>query len=52
MDLLKADEAPVFVLSKYVDVADVFSKDLVAKLPEYIGINDHVIDLIKGQHTL
>ena len=43
---LKADEAPTKVLSKYADFTDIFSPKLSAKLPEYIGIIDHAIELV------
>ena len=49
---LKADKAPVFISSKYANFAKVFSKNLVAKLSELIGINDHIIDLIEGHQAL
>ncbi len=45
---LKADEASTKVSSEYADFADVFSPKLVAKLPEYIGINDHAIKLVNN----
>ena len=45
---LSTDEALTFISPKYTDFADVFCKNLVAKLLEYIGINDYAIDLIKG----
>ena len=44
---MKADKAFTFVLSKYTNFADIFSKDLVAKLLEYIKINNHTINLEK-----
>ena len=47
--LLKADEAFISILPKYINFADIFLKDLVAKLLEATKINDHSIDLIKGQ---
>ena len=46
--MLKADKALTYIPPKYADFANIFSKDLVAKLPEYTGINDYTIDLIKG----
>ena len=36
---LKQDEAPIKVLSKYADYADVFSFNLAIELPENTGIN-------------
>lgn len=30
-------------------IADVFSKNLVAKFLKYIGINNHIIKLVAGQ---
>ena len=38
-------EAPIKVLAKYSDFADVFSLDLATKLPEYTEINTYAIDL-------
>ena len=46
--LLKANETPTSVLFKYIDFADVVSKNIVAKLSEYTGINNHAINQIKG----
>ena len=43
-----AEEAPTNVPAKYADFADVFSPDLVSKLPEHTGINDHAIELVDG----
>ncbi len=43
---LKADEAPIKVLSEYADFADVFLPNLVVKLPEHMKINDHAIELV------
>lgn len=48
ISFLKIDKALNSISSKYVDFADFFSKDLTTKLPKYIGINDHTIDLIEG----
>ena len=36
------------VSAKYSDFVDVFSSDLVFKLPEYSRINDHAIELVNG----
>ena len=44
-----AKEAPTKVPAEYSDFADVFSPDLAFELPEHNGINDHVIELVKGQ---
>lgn len=49
---LKADEAPTFVYSKNADFTNVFSKDLVAKLPKQIKINLHVMELVEDQQPL
>ena len=46
---LKANKAPISVPSKYANFADIFSKNLVAKLPEHIKINNHTINIIE-QH--
>ena len=45
---LIAEEAPTKVLIEYADFVDVFSSDLASKLPDYTGINDHSIELIKA----
>ena len=50
--LLNTDKTSTFILPKYTDFADVFSKDLAAELPEYTDIKDHAINLIKGQQPL
>ena len=42
---LIAEKAPTKVLAKYLDFVDVFSLDLVTKLPEYTEIKTHAIDL-------
>ena len=47
--LLKADGVLTFVSSKYTNFADIFSKDLIAKLSGYTGINDYSIYLIERQ---
>lgn len=46
---LKANKASTFVSFKYADFADVFSRNLVAKLSKHSGINDYIINLIKDQ---
>ena len=46
---LIAEEATTKVPAKYLDFADVFSLDLASKLPEHTRINDHAIELVKGQ---
>ena len=43
---LKTDEASFKMPSKYADFADVFSPKLAIELPKYIGINNHIIELI------
>ncbi len=43
---LKVVKAPSKVPSKYADFANVFSSKLVAKLLEYMRINDHTIELV------
>ena len=45
---LIAEEAPTKVPAEYLDFANVFSSDLISKLPKHTGINDHAIDLVKG----
>ena len=49
---LIAKEALTKVFAKYSDFADIFSPDLASELLEYIGINDHAIELVKGQQPL
>ena len=44
---LIAEEAPTKILNEYVDFA--FFPDLISKLPEHTGINDHAIKLVNGQ---
>ena len=46
---LIAEEAFTKVPTEYSDFADVFSPDLASELPEHTGINDHAIELVKGQ---
>ncbi len=48
---LKADEAPIKVLSEYADFADIFSPKLAAELPEHTGINDHAIELVDDRQS-
>ena len=43
------EEAPTMVPAEYSDFVDVFSPDLASELPEHTGINDHAIELVKGQ---
>ena len=43
---LVAEKAPTKVSAEYSDFADIFSLDLVSKLPEHIGINNHAIELV------
>ena len=45
---LIAEEAFMKVFIKYADFADVFSPDLVSKLPEHIGINNYIIKLVNA----
>ena len=46
---LIAKEALTKVSTKYSDFVDVFSPDLVSKLPEHTGINGHAIELVDDQ---
>ena len=46
---LIAKEAPTKVFAEYSDFADVFSPHLASELPEHTRINDHAIELVKGQ---
>lgn len=49
--LLKADEAPITVLNKFADFANVFLPDLAIKLLEYIGINNYIINVIDSKQS-
>ena len=44
---LKADKILTSVSSKYTNFIDIFSKNLAAKLLEYIKINKYIINLIE-----
>ena len=46
---LIVEKAPTKIPAKYSDFADVFSPDLASELPKHTGINDHAIELVKGQ---
>ena len=37
------------ILTKYSDIADVFSSDLVSKLPKHTRINNHAIKVVNSQ---
>lgn len=50
--VLKTDKTSISILSKYSDFAGVFFKKLVAKLLEYIKINNYTIDLIEKHQPL
>ena len=41
-----AEEVFTKVFAKYSDFAEVFSLDLMSKLPKYTRINDHTIKLV------
>lgn len=45
------NKAPIFVQPKYADFADIFFRNLAAKLLEHTKINNHVIDLVLGQQS-
>lgn len=47
--MLKADEGITFIPFEYIDFADVFFKDLEAKLQKYTRINNYIINLIIRQ---
>ncbi len=49
---LKADKAFTKVLSEYANFIDNFSPKLAIKLPEYIRINNHAIELVDGWQPL
>lgn len=46
MTSLKADNAPISILFEYVNFIDIFSKDLIVKLPKYIINNNYTINLV------
>ncbi len=46
------DKDPTKILTKYSHYADIFSTDLRTELPEKIGINKYIIELIEGQQLL
>ena len=46
---LIAEKALIKVLDKYVNFADVFSLDLISKLPKHTRINDHAIKQVNSQ---
>lgn len=50
MASLKANEISISILSKYIHWVEIFSNDLVAKIPEYIKNKNHVVNLIKDQY--
>lgn len=43
--LLILNKAPIEVSKEYTKYANVFSKETTAELPEYIEINNYLIDL-------
>lgn len=43
--LLKAYQAFLTISAKYLNYINIFSPALIVKLSEYIGINNHVIEL-------
>ena len=45
---LIAKKALTKIPAKYSDFADIFSPNLVSKLPEHIRINNHAIKLVNG----
>lgn len=46
---LIAKKALTKVSAKYTNFADIFLFDWISKLPEYIGINNHTIELVDDQ---
>ena len=45
---LVAEKTLIKVLAKYSDFANIFSSDLISKLPEHTKINDYAIKLVDG----
>ncbi len=46
---LQWDKAPTEISAKYSNYADVFSSDLIIKLPENTEMHEHIIELIDGK---
>lgn len=46
---LKAYKVIISIFSEYTDFTNVFSKNLIAKLPKYTKINNYAINLVEGQ---
>lgn len=44
---LKTNKTFISISTKYANFANIFSKNLVAKLPEHNRINDYAINLIE-----
>lgn len=49
---LKVDKALLVILFKYIDFADDFCPDLIAKLLKHIGINNYTIKLVDSKQFL
>ena len=45
---LKANKAPIKLLNKYADFANVFLSKLAIDLSEHAEINDHAIELVNN----
>lgn len=46
--LLKANKVFIVVPSKYIDLINIFSPNFVAKLPEYIKINNYSFNFVNN----
>lgn len=51
MAFLEIDETFSFIFSKYINLADIFFKDLIAKLLKYTEIHNDIINLVQGQQS-
>lgn len=49
---LKTDKTLTAILSKYVNVGDIFFPNLTIQLPKHTGINNYVINLMNNQLLL
>lgn len=50
--LLNIDEAIIIIPPKYFDFVDIFFPELAVELPEYMEINNHIINLIDGKQLV
>lgn len=48
---LQIKEAPTIVISEYFNFADIFTSQMVAKLPKHTRIDDYAINLVKNRQS-